>query len=276
MPPLARSFFLFISPLYHLGEIMVDATHAAAFPPVGGVIPSACRKGGEISDIPSSGGAPAACTTAVLHGITQLPLSLFQIFPHSGFGLMQPVLHLYLTATALFISSERTTSWIRKTFRRSVRQEDGGARKAQQPTPDSEAAQQGTNDKGPDGVHTSAGRTYGLLGLLSVIRNENPDRSSLALGKDPDLLLGLNLNSSTSLYEKFTSPWDESSEGAAFSSSPLNLPCYPSTVLRKKPEHFSHFARETLFYVFTRCRGTNFRVPPRWNFTNEDGNTTKK
>ena len=99
-------------------------------------------------------------------------------------------------------------------------------------------------------MHTSAGRTYGLLGLLSVIRNENPDRSSLALGKDLTSL-GLNLNSSTSLYEKFTSPWDESSEGAAFSSSPLNLPpCYLQAPSCVKPEHFSHFARETLFYVF--------------------------
>ena len=37
---------------------MVDATHAAAFPPVGGVIPPRAEKGGEILDILSSGGAP--------------------------------------------------------------------------------------------------------------------------------------------------------------------------------------------------------------------------
>ena len=123
---------------------------------------------------------------------------------------------------------------------------DGGAREAIS----SSDASSGSSSR-QRGGDASADHTYGLLGLLSVIRNENPDRSSLALGKDLTSL-GLNLNSSTSLYDKFTSPWAENSDGA-FQSIPssLNIPaCYLQAPSCVKPEHFSHFTRETLFYVF--------------------------
>ncbi|GMH50235.1 hypothetical protein TL16_g00723 [Triparma laevis f. inornata] len=47
---------------------------------------------------------------------------------------------------------------------------------------------------------------YGLLGLLSVIRMSDPDKNTLSLGSDLTSL-GLNLNSSESLYNNFASPW---------------------------------------------------------------------
>lgn len=50
---------------------------------------------------------------------------------------------------------------------------------------------------------------YGLLGLLKVIRMTDADRNALALGSDLTSL-GLNLNSSDSLYSNFASPWSES------------------------------------------------------------------
>ena len=54
---------------------------------------------------------------------------------------------------------------------------------------------------------------FGLLGLLSVIRMNDPDLTSLALGIDLTTL-GLNLNSTDNLYKTFASPWsDEPAKG---------------------------------------------------------------
>lgn len=47
---------------------------------------------------------------------------------------------------------------------------------------------------------------FGLLGLLSVIRMNDPDLTSLALGIDLTTL-GLNLNSTDNLHKTFGSPW---------------------------------------------------------------------
>ena len=49
---------------------------------------------------------------------------------------------------------------------------------------------------------------HGLLGLMGVIRMEDPDRGSLALGMDLTTL-GLNLNSTESLHTIFSGPWDD-------------------------------------------------------------------
>lgn len=64
------------------------------------------------------------------------------------------------------------------------------------------------------GQGTSSGATaaisgdYGLLGLLKVIRMTDADRNALALGSDLTAL-GLNLNSSETLYSHFASPWSD-------------------------------------------------------------------
>ena len=55
---------------------------------------------------------------------------------------------------------------------------------------------------------SALGGDYGLLGLLSVIRMTDADRNALALGTDLSML-GMNLNSSDSLYTNFASPWSE-------------------------------------------------------------------
>jgi CCR4-NOT transcription complex subunit 2 len=47
---------------------------------------------------------------------------------------------------------------------------------------------------------------YCLLGLLPLIRGNEPDLATLALGIDLTSL-GLNLNSNESLYKNFGSPW---------------------------------------------------------------------
>ncbi|KAJ6371484.1 hypothetical protein OIU77_001898 [Salix suchowensis] len=64
---------------------------------------------------------------------------------------------------------------------------------------------------------------FGLLGLLSVIRMNDPDLTSLALGIDLTTL-GLNLNSTENLHKTFGSPW---SEEPAKGDPEFNVPkCY--------------------------------------------------
>mmetsp|Transcript_11098 Transcript_11098/g.21673 ORF Transcript_11098/g.21673 Transcript_11098/m.21673 type:complete len:542 (-) Transcript_11098:125-1750(-) len=97
---------------------------------------------------------------------------------------------------------------------------------------------------------------YGLLGLLSVIRMEDADRGTLALGTDLTTL-GLNLNSSESLHTSFSSPW---SDRQSTRDPPYQLPaCYNSAGAtggsgsggqRQAPKHFSKYQLETLFYIF--------------------------
>jgi CCR4-NOT transcription complex subunit 2 len=53
---------------------------------------------------------------------------------------------------------------------------------------------------------TSPPDPYGLLGLLGVIRMNDAELASLALGIDLTTL-GLNLNSPDNLYKTFGSPW---------------------------------------------------------------------
>ncbi|GBG24563.1 CCR4-NOT transcription complex subunit 2 [Hondaea fermentalgiana] len=102
---------------------------------------------------------------------------------------------------------------------------------------------------------------FGLLGLLSVIRTEDADRNTLALGTDLTSL-GLNLNSSESLHTSFSSPW---SDRQSTRDPPFNLPaCYNSSNNsagatggsgaagqgRNAPRHFAKYELETLFYIF--------------------------
>ncbi|KAI7738295.1 hypothetical protein M8C21_024392 [Ambrosia artemisiifolia] len=68
-------------------------------------------------------------------------------------------------------------------------------------------------DSKPTQLSQSNADRFGLLGLLNVIRMNNPDLTPLALGIDL-MTLGLNLNSPDNLYKKFSSPWsDESAKG---------------------------------------------------------------
>jgi hypothetical protein len=85
---------------------------------------------------------------------------------------------------------------------------------------------------------------YGLMGLMGVIRMDDPDRGQLALGMDLTTL-GLDLNSDESLHVKFAGPWEE--------SQPLlfSLPSsYPKTSLPVKPEMFTTLSLDCLFAIF--------------------------
>ena len=83
---------------------------------------------------------------------------------------------------------------------------------------------------------------YGLLGLLSVIRMNDLDLASLALGIDLTTL-GLNLNSSENLHKTFKSPWSEES---AKGDPEFNVPqCY----FTEQPPAL-HVSFDIMFYNF--------------------------
>jgi len=88
---------------------------------------------------------------------------------------------------------------------------------------------------------------YGLKGLLSVIRMTDPALNTLALGTDLTKL-GLNLNSSDSLYASFAYPC---AENASRREPDFVLPyCYYMQPPALKTSHLGKFELLTLFYIF--------------------------
>jgi len=89
---------------------------------------------------------------------------------------------------------------------------------------------------------------FGLLGLLSVIRMTDPDLNTLALGTDLTTL-GLNLNSSDSLYSAFISPFADIPQKRE--PEYYLPPCYYMQPPMQPPSSkLSLFSEETLFYIF--------------------------
>lgn len=114
------------------------------------------------------------------------------------------------------------------------------------PAPVGASATSGGTPQGPSGGSALSG-DFGLLGLLKVIRMTDADRNALALGSDLTSL-GLNLNSSDSLYSTFASPWSESPTSR---EPQYQLPmCYYMQPPALKTGHLSKFQLETLFYIF--------------------------
>ncbi|XP_039776650.1 probable NOT transcription complex subunit VIP2 isoform X5 [Panicum virgatum] len=89
---------------------------------------------------------------------------------------------------------------------------------------------------------------YGLLGLLGVIRMNDAELASLALGIDLTTL-GLNLNSPDNVYKTFGSPW---SNEPAKGDPDFHIPaCYFSEQTPElQPILFQKLHLATLFYIF--------------------------
>jgi CCR4-NOT transcription complex subunit 2 len=98
-----------------------------------------------------------------------------------------------------------------------------------------------------EAASTSKESTYGLTGLLDVIRMTDRDRNTLSLGADLTTF-GLNLNSNDCLYSSFTSPFTEQSG----STEPqFTTPsCYLMPPPTLKTDHLAKFQIETLFHMF--------------------------
>jgi len=110
---------------------------------------------------------------------------------------------------------------------------------------------------------------FGLLGLLSLIRMEEPDRGTLALGIDLTSL-GLNLNSSESLHTSFTSPWVDRN---ASKEPQFQIPsCYAikGSTTSLKASQFPRLALETLFYIFYAMPKDTFQMLAAQELYNRD------
>ncbi|KAF7722129.1 hypothetical protein EC973_003673 [Apophysomyces ossiformis] len=108
------------------------------------------------------------------------------------------------------------------------------------------------NDRKVNGKRGSTSDPYGLLGLLGVIRMTDPDRSMLALGSDLTTL-GLDLNTSDSIYATFISPWSDTQTPPGLNVEPgYFLPqCYRNVQATPPArQRMRTFSDEILFYVF--------------------------
>ena len=90
---------------------------------------------------------------------------------------------------------------------------------------------------------------YGMNGLLSVIRMENNDQTTVAIGNDLTAL-GLDFSSAVEpLSKTFASPWPETSKYKVVPE--FKLPsCYDVPSAPPQQQKIQNLTEETLFYIF--------------------------
>ncbi|UZJ53419.1 hypothetical protein CBS101457_002739 [Exobasidium rhododendri] len=100
-------------------------------------------------------------------------------------------------------------------------------------------------------VLTSPADRFGLLGLLNIIKMQDPDLSMLAMGSDLQLM-GMSLDSSDALSSSFVTPWSENSTAASLQIEPdFHLPsCYNVQTPPPPQSKVATFSDETLFFIF--------------------------
>lgn len=100
-------------------------------------------------------------------------------------------------------------------------------------------------------VLTSPADRFGLVGLLNIIRMQDPDLSMLAMGSDLQTL-GLNLGAQDSLSASFVTPWSDNAAAAALQVEPeFHLPsCYNVQPPPPASSKIASFSDETLFFIF--------------------------
>ncbi|KAI9442976.1 hypothetical protein H4582DRAFT_1921664 [Lactarius indigo] len=98
-------------------------------------------------------------------------------------------------------------------------------------------------------VLMSAADRWGLLGLLAMIKNADPDQALLSVGTDLGTM-GLDMQQQGNLYSTFITPWADSS--AAHTVEPdFHLPgCYNVQPPAPGPGKAAAFSDETLFFMF--------------------------
>ncbi|KAL0752974.1 hypothetical protein Bca101_090642 [Brassica carinata] len=107
-------------------------------------------------------------------------------------------------------------------------------------------------DVGSQPTHATTQSTpdpFGMLGLVNVINQTNPDVTTLALGIDLQAM-GLDMTSKENLFKTFASPW--ANEPLKEDQDHFDLPqCYNAIQLPPpNQEMFRRFAMKTLFYIF--------------------------
>ncbi|MCO5547900.1 hypothetical protein L7F22_001354 [Adiantum nelumboides] len=101
-------------------------------------------------------------------------------------------------------------------------------------------------------VLTSPADRFGLLGLLQIIKMQDPDLSMLAMGSDLQTL-GMSLEASdNALSASFVTPWSDNSAAASLQIEPdFHLPsCYNVQPPPPPQSKVATFSDETLFFIF--------------------------
>ncbi|WFD35711.1 transcriptional regulator [Malassezia cuniculi] len=100
-------------------------------------------------------------------------------------------------------------------------------------------------------VLASPADRFGLVGLVSLIKMQDPDMSMLTMGKNLQTL-GMNLAVYEPLSSSFVTPWSQDPAAAAAQVEPaFHLPsCYNVQPPPPAQSKITSFSDETLFFVF--------------------------
>lgn len=100
-------------------------------------------------------------------------------------------------------------------------------------------------------VLVSPADCFGLVGLVSLIKMQDPDMSMLTMGKNLQTL-GMNLASYEPLSSSFVTPWSQDPAAAAAQVEPaFHLPsCYNVQPPPPAQSKITSFSDETLFFIF--------------------------
>ena len=100
-------------------------------------------------------------------------------------------------------------------------------------------------------VLASPADRFGLVGLVSLIKMQDPDLSMLTMSNNLQTL-GMDLGSLESLYSSFVTPWTQDpSAASAQVEAAFHLPsCYNVQAPPPAQAKISSFSDETLFFIF--------------------------
>lgn len=100
-------------------------------------------------------------------------------------------------------------------------------------------------------VLSSPADRFGLVGLVSLIKTQDPDMSMLTMGHNLQTL-GMNLDSLEALSSSFVAPWSQDPTLASMQVEPAyQLPsCYNVQPPPPAQTKIASFSDETLFFIF--------------------------
>lgn len=100
-------------------------------------------------------------------------------------------------------------------------------------------------------VLSSPADRFGLVGLVSLIKTQDPDMSMLTMGNNLQTL-GMNLDSLDALSSSFVTPWSQDPALASLQVEPAyQLPsCYNVQPPPPAQTKIASFSDETLFFIF--------------------------
>lgn len=92
---------------------------------------------------------------------------------------------------------------------------------------------------------------FGLIGLVSLLKTQDPDVAMLTLGHNLQSL-GMNLEAAESLHPSFVTPWSQDAALASMQIEPAyQLPsCYNVQPPPPAQTKMASFSDETLFFIF--------------------------